>query len=278
MKTKFLPLAFLIACCSLLCSCFEVNSVLKLNKDGSGTYEMTVVKPGAGGGGAADLLGSLLGGGKPVAGRPGPIPTRKELEAKAKTMGEGVTLASLKEIQEKTGEHGYKAVYAFDDINTLTITGAEAIEELADQVKKGAAKGQKPIRFVFTPGDVAQLVMKNPNKVQKNEGASAPSTKGKKDKAPQQGMELVLISQMFKGTKINFELQVNGKITRTNALHAEGNRITLVNVDFDQASKDDKFMAALKKATEGTVPNVRQLDGIEGIEVDTQEKVEVEFK
>ncbi len=107
-------LALLFA--SVLCAgCFQMTTIVKLNGDGSGTIEhsMLITKAAL----AQIRQFSALGG------RAQTIDFVSEDQAKkmAETLGRGVTYVSSEAIDTPVGQ-GRNATYAFSDINTLRIS------------------------------------------------------------------------------------------------------------------------------------------------------------
>ena len=110
-----------------LSGCLQIEKVVKLKPDGSGTIEETVVMSKAS---IAQMEQMASGFGalgdkkadkkttKPAAGFE--VMDEKKLKAAAAGMGEGVTFVSAKKIDNETGS-GFTAVYAFADISKVKL-------------------------------------------------------------------------------------------------------------------------------------------------------------
>ncbi|MGW8178807.1 MAG: hypothetical protein ACWGQW_08595 [bacterium] len=104
-------------------ACIDVSTVIKVNPDGSGFIEETVLISRL----VMEQFGGMVqsmaeGFGSPDQGAlelPGFFDEAK-LESKANQYGQGVQYVSGEEITSETGE-GYRAVYHFSDINLLEI-------------------------------------------------------------------------------------------------------------------------------------------------------------
>ena len=89
----------------LLAGCFQVHALIRVNDDGSGTLEETV------------LLGAMMGEMMGESGRRD-LFNVDSLRAHAATLGTGVRLLRVDSV-EQGDDFGYRAVYAFDDLSTL---------------------------------------------------------------------------------------------------------------------------------------------------------------
>ncbi len=152
-RSALLPLLF--AGVALLTSgCMDYEGVVKLNADGSGTYEETVLFSE----GAVEMLKMMASAGEE--GEEAELFPQEDFEERAGEMGTGVTFSVFEKLTDG-GREGYRTIYAFDDINTLMLNqnpsenlpgdlGGESVEE--DDVPE-------VITFSFTPGSPASLVI-----------------------------------------------------------------------------------------------------------------------
>lgn len=265
---------------ALLAGCFQVERTVRLNPDGSGTVEEIV------------LVGKTLTGMFDAmdAGNAGDstekAPAKKSFvdqqqesaRDKVAKMGEGVSLVSVTPVTQGEFE-GFKAVYAFKDINKLQLP-ADATP--ADQ---GAGSG-KAITYQLTGGDKKTLVVRNPPTPKAPTAPDQPETQQVAATSPQgdqpadqQGLEL--LKQMFNGMKITERIVIEkGTVLETNALYRTGSEITMVDVDFGKLlSTNPAELAKLQAVPPNDKEKLLQAMGtIQGFKVDVNEELRVVFK
>ncbi len=91
--------------------------------------------------------------------------------------------------------------------------------------------------------------------------------------------QLAMMREMLKGARIHMAVAVEGAITETNASYLDGNRITLIDIDFDLLLEDEEQLELLSNANPQTTAEVKALlEGIDGIKVETTEEIIVRFE
>jgi hypothetical protein len=276
--------AFTLALCVAISfsACLQEEKVIKLNADGSGTVEDTMVmskeviaqlKQMTAGFGAL-----LQGKGNADAASPSPfqVMDEKKLREAANTMGDGVTFVSAKPLTTAFGE-GFTAAYAFADINKLKIDenpGAN-IPGADNPAMKLANKSKKePVKFDFTKGAPASLTVKLPQ----------PKTIDlPKDRPPKppggEEMAMVMMQQMFKDMKVSLAIEVAGRIVDTNAEYKDGSRVTLMELDFNKVLANPEKFKALSAAQPKSIEEAKALiKGTDGIKAETQPEVTIKFQ
>ena len=95
--------------------CIESTTLVRLNTDGSGKVEDTLLM-------RTDVIQMLMGVSEEMGEEPGEfkLADRAKLEARARKMGEGVTLESVEDIVTENHQ-GYRALYTFQDINKIQV-------------------------------------------------------------------------------------------------------------------------------------------------------------
>ena len=287
--TKYcsLILAALTSLC--LSGCFQVERVVKLKADGSGTIEETVTMGSAmiaqmkamqaGFGGAFE--GAVEGADKDAAkDKPKDKPAAKpfelldeaKLKEEAKKMGEGVTFVSAKKITSKDRE-GYAATYAFTDINKVRLDMAPP-----DMGSKGgpevSTKADEPLTFKFAKGKPATFEVAIPTPKKDAKEAAADPTQ----EAMQEAM-LPMMQQMFKDMRLAVAIEVQGKIVATNAQYKDASRVTIADIDFNKILADPAKFKAMAKITD---PNSAEgkafLKTVPGIKIETNSPVKISFQ
>ena len=116
MKRALTPvrLLLLLLAAGALSGCFQSLVLLKVNKDGSGTLEETMLLTDAFSQMIATLSGQEADGGQSR------DVDEARLREKAQAMGEGVRLVSAEPVKDDKGT-GYRAVYSFPDVNKIRV-------------------------------------------------------------------------------------------------------------------------------------------------------------
>lgn len=267
--------------------CIQVDKVVKLKPDGSGTIEETVVM-------SKEMVAQMkqmtegfsgLGGEKPAGGAAPQgfhLMDEKKLREAAGKMGEGVTFVSAKPVMKPSGE-GFVATYAFADINKLKLS-----QDLGDSMPQGGPGGpdgaggpgapkpapSDPVTFQFTKGAPASLTITSPQPKQPAEMPKRPAQpEGSED------MAMMMMQQMFKDMKMSLAIEFVGRITQTNATNVSGSRVTLAEMDFNKVLANPEKFKALTKAQPKSLDEAKVLlKGVDGIKMETQPKVTVKFQ
>lgn len=248
----------------LLSGCFETNTRIIVKPNGSGTVEQTILMSQA-------ALSSMMGFADADTKS---FYDEEKLEAEAETMGEGVSYVSSKKIE--TGEKtGYIAVYSFKDINTLQVS-----DNPAEGMMGGAGNpnDKSGFNFQFKKGKPSELKIIIPNIDEEDDTTENEAGEYEDEEVPEidEAMTEMMLN-MYKGMKMNVEIEFDGKITKTNASHQDGNKITIMLMDFDELAKNPESLKAFQNMQD---PNKMKevLKTIPGIKVETQEEVVVKFK
>jgi hypothetical protein len=296
----------------LLAGCMDVETVIKVKPDGSGTVEETMIMSKE----TVEQMKMMTSGmagmftdGEEGQAAPTPEPfsllDEEELKSKAKEMGEGVTYVSGKELSTEKGE-GYVAVYAFTDITKLKINkepdspmgsgmgmemgmapGMEMEPDMEPESSVNLAPGMEKVTFEFTPGESAVLKLRIPQEESGSEVSETPEDSGEVV-LPEEGGETdealdpmqQQMMQMFKDMRFALKIVVEGDIQETNASHRDGSAITLFDMHFGKLLDDMSKFEELSKG--GGMADFTQameaMKDIEGIKVETQEEVVIKFK
>lgn len=229
----------------LLPSCFEANSAIKVNKDGSGTVENKMIM-------SAQMAGMMAAAAAQEGGdAKNPLLDEDKLKEEAKKMGEGVEFVSAKELKFEDGRMGVLATYKFADINKISVSpasggpGDEGEAEPADakdKIKFSLAKGDKPVLTVKMPEKDAAKAEK------KEEGAAGePAPAGEEAEGGEEdAAAMAMMTQMFQGMKIGMTVEVEGKIAETTATHRKDNTVTLMELDFGKMMGNPDFAKKMK--------------------------------
>jgi hypothetical protein len=87
-----------------------------------------------------------------------------------------------------------------------------------------------------------------------------------------------MMKQMFKGMRILVAVDVEGKVVKTNSPYVEGNRVTIIDFDFEKLMENPN-VPNLDPIFEGSLDDARKaLKGVKGIKMNVDPEVQVEFK
>jgi hypothetical protein len=253
-----------------LTGCLQMEQVVKLKPDGSGTVEETVVLSKAGLASMEQMLGAFGGDKKKEGASALPdLYDEAKLKAAAAKMGEGVTFVSAKKVDGEQGK-GFTAVYAFTDVNKLKLDQNPG-EALPDSgAPKPAGNKKEPILFQFDKGKPAQVTLKMP----------APEFKPK-EKQPEgmEDMAMQMMQQMLKDMHISIAVEVQGTISETNAEYRDGSRVTLMDMDFNKVMANPEKFKALAKANPQSLQEAKTLiKGLDGVKIETAPEVKIKFQ
>jgi hypothetical protein len=263
--TKAAPLAFLaLGAVVLLSGCLQSQTTVKVGRDGSGQVERTFVMKHE----IVEMLAGMSG----TAPADFELYEDGELEEEAASMGSGVTLRSVEEINNSFGL-GYKAVFAFSDINNLRVN-----QNPGDSVPSGdpGESSEELVTFSLNRGNPATLVVMMPQSEEEDEAEELDMEDA--EGAPS-SEELEGMTEFYRDMRIGFDIQVQGSIVETNATHRNGNTVTLMDIDFNQILSDPEATRRLIENQVDSLIEVQDLvQNTEGISVEFQEEVSVRFR
>lgn len=270
---KSLPILF-VAAFSAVClsGCLQIEKIVKLKPDGSGTLEETLAMSKET---AAKLKQMTASFGKPAGGKKAAAPdtglmNEKRLREDADTMGDGVKFVSAKKIDTDKLQ-GFTAVYSFTDINKLKLdqNPASALSSVGGAKGDPGQSKNEPLVFHFTTGSPAELKITMPQ-------SNAPP-KPQSDEA--QAVAMQAMQQIFKDLKITIAVEVQGSIKATNAQYHDGSRVTLMEMDFNKLlSNPEKFKELAKGNPQSLQESKALLKGLEGVKIENAPEITVKFE
>jgi len=264
-----------------LLGCVQTDIVVKVNPDGGGTLEETVLMKKE----FTDQIRATAQGLAAESGgeAPGPVELWKEadIRAKASQMGEGVKFEKM-ELLDREGFEGYRAVYSFPDVNNLFVNqnpgaGAASGGAEAEQKKK------ELIRFKFTKGQPSSLTIYQPGEPalepaaelsEKAEGAEKPA-----EDQGQKEMMMNMMKMMMAGMRLSVAVEVEGEVVESNAAHREGPRVTVMELDFDRLIESAEDFEKFSQANPGSVGGAKELmKDIPGVKVEPEREIRILFQ
>ena len=259
--------ALVVVCAAVLSGCINSTSLVKVKPDGSGTIEQTLLVNAA----AAKALVSGFGG-KGEVKQSGGVLDEAEFKRSAERMGvRPVSLTPMKE----GGFEGAKAIYAFDDITKVRVDQDPQLAGPSGATVKAGSSGA-PIKFGFAKeGGSSVLTIMVDEKTAAPGSKSDSKTPDKIDPAMMQ-----MIKTMFQGFKVLIDVEVDGKIVKTNADYVTGPRITLLELDMNQLFENEAALTALqsKVGPGASIADVRPyLKDVKGVKINNP-TVTIEFR
>lgn len=265
---KILNAVSVLVVSMLLSSCFEMSSIVTVNKDGSGTVEETTLVSAQ----IKAMMGSL-GDASKKDGSSGQmkmdiLPTKEKAALKAAKMGEGVTLKSQEEIKSPDGREGVKVVYVFTDIRKLKYEPGD--------MKDKSEGGKGAITFGYE-SDILTINLPKMDKPSEELKEKAKAQMPKDIEA-----QMTMMKPMFAGMRMSFKLKAGSGVASTDASHVDGDTITLMEMNFDKLLEKPEGMKKFAEMSErkdmSPSEAAEAFKGLDGIKIETKEKVTVKLK
>jgi hypothetical protein len=254
---------------ALLSGCLQVDTTVYINKDGSGTIEETVLMSNA----VVDMMNEFMSSFQDSAKAPEEFNLYKEEELKEKATGygEGVEYVSGEEIKTD-GWQGYKAIYSFEDLNTITMeTDPNAKVEL-DKNEEG--KKNEYFSFKFIRGDVSELIIDRPE--------LKPNITTDKQGSEEENVDVAIDDSFLKlmeGMKVQISLSFDGDIVETNATYVKGSIVNLLDIDFGKLFKNKESLEMLKNNPPDNLEEMKVIvENVPGMKIELQRPVFIKFE
>ena len=262
----------------LLSSCFQNETTIHLNKDGSGTL-VEETRLGAQMLGMLDQMAALGGG----ADAPDPL---KEIfsEAKAKKraaeLGEGVTYAKSEPLNGGGGK-GARVTYQCKDINTLKVSTDDGMRSVSSMSPMGAAQvaaapKSEPVQFSYADG---KLTIKMPEPKVDPDAPEVPAGETPEMPDLENPQTQEMMKQMFTDMKMSLKLVIEPGIAETNASHKDGDTITLMEMNMGKLMENADNIKKLGKVDQkNPAAAMEALKNIPGVTIETAKEVTVTVK
>ncbi len=285
-NVKLLLILFIAA--FILNGCFEVETVIKLNKNGSGTVEETVL--------VSQMMVQQM---QQMAQGFGGEDTEEdnsnentmydidELKDAAIGKGVGVTYVSSEAI-ERDGKNGYKVIYRFKDINNLKLSDDPTSKMEMPSMGQETEEGEY-LNFNFKKGSNPELTVIFPDAEGDSDGEEFEDYEEELDEedadmdmstmAEMNDGMAEMMKQMYSGMKFSTTIVFDGKITKTDASYVDGNTITLLEMDFDKIMENPKAFENLAGINATSPAAAKEaMKNLPGIKVEVSDKISIKFK
>jgi len=254
--------------------CMEIETVVKVNPDGSGTITERLVMSNE----IVEMMKEMAPEGQPAG-----LYNEQELRDAATGYGNGVTYVSARNVETEFGK-GYEARYAFTDINQVRVG-----QDPGDKMPGGDnAEGDADFTtFTMQPGNPAELVIHWP--VNERESGTAESVETAETELPeetaagqtpeQQQAAMEMMQHAFKDMRMSMHVEVTGRIVDSNATHLNGSRVTLVEIAFADFLDSEEAMKTMASDEEPTVADMKEMMRlIPGLKMEIEPEVSVLFE
>ena len=194
---------------------------------------------------------------------------REDFVEKASEFGQDVKLIDFKTSSNETSIYA-QAVFEFKDIAKIRLKQGDN-SGIGDA--EASSEDQKYITFNFdksTDNPTLKINIPQKDAVETKTDVAQPPVK--KASAP----EVAMMKQMFTGMHFAGLIEVNGKITSTNAQYVEGSTVTLFDIQFDKLLDKPEILAQLQPGSSSR-PAQDILEGIDGIKLDTNKEINITF-
>jgi len=253
---QLLPLAGALACAG----CFQMTTVLKVKGDGSGTIDHRMLY-------SARALAQMRSLPSPGAGGQ-PVDPASEAQARtlATAIGPGVSYVTSTPISSSSSQ-GREATYAFTDVAQLRVSTQPAAPPGVAINAPALKPDAETVTFTLTQSPngnaILHIHVPEPNFL------DALGSKGAVSQIP-------MIKALLGGAHVLLAVEPEGALVRTSSPFVEGARVTLLEVDLDEALKDETLIARLKAATtqEEAKTAVR---AAAGVKINLDREITVEF-
>ena len=265
--------------------CLQSDTLVRVHGHGSGEIEVVSLISEEAADQAQEMASAFAPEGETTE-EPDLFPL-EDLEAAAVGFGNGVRFVRSEKLS-RDGFVGVRAFYEFDDVRRLRVsmepggTGGSP-----DGTEGGQDEGGEQDEFVTfdlseAPGGYMLLSIHLPPGEFQEPGTadtSEPEEEVMEDGEAPSDEEIEFISGMFGGFRFGLAVETDGKIVRTNSPYAEGNRVTLFDIDFGRLLQDlPKFKALAGRGQPSSMAEAAEwLQEFEGIKVHLEEELEVEF-
>lgn len=273
---KAIKIAILFVFASLITGCIDVDINVKVKSDGSGIIEEKIII----GNKFIDVMkemASQMGGSTEDLENIGGIDEVK-LKAEAADFGEGVRFVRAEEINNSGGK-GYLAIYEFDDITKIRID-EDPMSKMPDETQmmapQGEDSGEDDVSFSFTKGDVSTLQI---TLREKDEDFDMDTESDEDEGSDEISGDDKKVLEILKDMKIAITLEIDGTIVEENASFIDGNKITILQMDFGKLIENkDELNKFLKTKPESFEEMKEIMENIDGIKIETNKQLTVKFK
>jgi hypothetical protein len=277
----------------ILTGCLQVNTLVKIKPDGSGTIEETFLISKEFVQLIKEMTEQMMSGlAEPEGDQSAQKSTEKQTETffdifdenklkkEAIKKGEGVTYTSGKKVITDKFE-GYKAIYSFTNINKLKINQnpSESIPSDPSGNDNESKKKKELVTFHLKKGNPSTLMVRLPAGKGDDKPISSEEPETVKTDNQQSEMMMTQMKKMFEGMKITMAIEIQGSIVETNATHRKDSRITMMELDFGKLLQMPEKLKQFGQLKPESLEDAKQLmKNLPGIKVELNKEITIKFK
>jgi hypothetical protein len=260
----------------VIAGCVDVETKIRVNKDGSGTIEETMLMSSE----MVEMMKQFMSGfaTDSTSSQEFNLYNEEDLKNKTSDYGEGVVFLSGKELKQD-GRQGYTAIYSFADLNKLKFDQnpdskmPEGIEEPDQEPKQ-----KEYITFKFDRNNGSEITINMPPASNENGKADSNMDTENIDADSMNTADLTKLKALLKDFNISLVVETDGEIKETNASYAGKSSVTLFDLNFNLLLDDPEKLKALKKINPGDMIEVKDiLKDVPGIKIETNNPVKIKF-
>ena len=201
------------------------------------------------------------------------------MQALKRRLGEGVRFVSSAPYKE-AGFDGVTAIYAFDDIRTLSLSMDKMMAGAIDSPMAEKAPGAE-LKLAFArgaSGTSLTLMMPpipEPSAEDRERAAATVKESGMAEMPPE---AQAMMKNLLNGLLLEVALNVEGTIVSTNAPYQDGNRIILMQLDGTELLKGGFNMGQMMNMPTGGGSVQDWLRTTPGVKMVTQPELKIEFR
>ena len=241
-----------------LMGCLSSGVTVKVNKDGSGEVIQTFnIK--------RDFVGFLSMSDEPT--DPNLI-DMEALEMASKAMGEGVSFVKVEPMPEDSPYAGYEAYFEFTDISKIRVSAEPSTSP------ESSSEDNDWISFDFNKGPTSELTIYLPDE----EDDEAPAKKDSEVEASAEEGLGEQLKEIYKDMHFWMKIEVNGKITNSNAAFVDGPTITIFDMNFEKIVENDELFNKVTGDNPGSMKEYKDELASAGVFIDDQSEIVVSFK
>ena len=255
-----------------IAGCMEIETVVRVNPDGTGTITERLVMNN-------EIVGMITE--MAPEGQPAELYNEQELRDAAPGYGAGVTYVSTKNVESEFGK-GYEASYAFTDVNKIRV-GQNPDDKMPGGDGNPAEEGDFTT-FTMRAGNPAELVIHWPVNEDGTNTMNTSETVATEETAPaqtpeQQHAAMEIMKTAFTDMRMSMHVEVAGHVIDSNATHLNGSRVTLVDIAFAEFLNSDEAMTAMASNKGQTVADMKEMmKMIPGLKMEIEPEVRVRFE
>lgn len=272
MKKKITLLLTFILLSSFFAGCLQIETTLKVEKDGSGTinekvlFSKTFVKM------IKDFTEAFQDSGST---EEFTLFETDNIKADAKNYGENVKYVSHELISNENWE-GYQAVYSFNDITLVQISPDPDSKVALDDQSTETEKEEEYYFFKFVKGDTPQLIIDRPDIELSADTDEFDESEKTEQTSEEENEEFI---KMMEGMKVDVAVEVDGEILNTNATYVQGSKITLFEMNLSEMMKNKEVFKEFKKNEPDNIEEMKQyLEMLPGLKIEVEKPITITFK